>query len=62
MASLGELIKFSKKALECSKAKFERASTMEIEKGQLQEKLEQLKAKQTIWTRSKENLEQKASL
>lgn len=50
-----------KKALDRSKANTKRASIPKIEKGQLQEKLDELKAGQMTYVETKADLEQKAS-
>lgn len=64
MASLGELLAAVnhdlKMAIERSKAYFDKASTLEIKKSQLQEKVSTLEAEQASWAQTKASLEQRA--
>lgn len=57
MSSLGELLAVTnhdlKKAIERSTANFEKASTSEIEKSQLQEKVNKLETEQASWVQTK---------
>lgn len=65
MVSLGGLIEAAnsdlKRALDHSKANADRASTLDTGKAQLQEKLDKLRAEQTSWAQTTENLKKRAS-